>query len=545
MYIYSKMSIIKRYVSLCEDDIKYCISGLICGCTGSYYGVYSNEHIFKVMQGDFSKDRLKLLLYTNIITMIAMTLRGLFFAYSQKCINDRIRKKVFNKIINQNIKFYENANISTLLEYITNDVRIVSDIISLNINIISRSYIHIISTIWLLSKISLNMTILSCILIPINFIISHFYEEIYKKIMIGYEKTNNELNRYTLESISHISLIKTYATEKESYNKYIWHCNKIMNYKYKETLLYGYNLLIISNIPTLITITIIFIAKYLNNIDNMMTFILHNKSLYENVKSLIDFKSEFVKCREPYNRIINILDSNLKYNGYYIPKKDIIGDISFNNITFKYSSADKPILKNFNLKIKHGEKIAITGKSGSGKSTIVKLLIGILELDSGNIFIDDVDIINYNNIWLKKRIGYVAQDSILFTDTIANNIAYGIDDVSENDIIQAAKQANAHEFISKLPNKYQTLIQGTELTSLSGGQRQRISIARALIRKPQIIIFDEATSALDPECEELVQNAIRECYKTQNSTMIIIAHKKSAISIADKIYNLDNSNIYI
>ena len=539
------MSIVKRYVSLCEDDIKYCISGLICGCTGSYYSVYSNEHIFKVMQGDFSKDRLKLLLYTNIISMIAMALRGGFFAYSQKCINDRIRKKVFYKIINQNIKFYETAQINTLLEYVTNDVRIVSDIISLNINVISRSYIHIIATVWLLSKISLNLTILSCILIPINFLFSHFYDEIYKKIMIGYEKTNNELNRYTLETISHISLIKTYATEKDSTNKYIIHCNKIMNYKYKETLLYGANLLIISNIPTIITISIIFIAKYLNNIDNMMTFILHNKSLYENIKSIIHFNSEFIKCREPYNRVIKILDSNLKYNGYNIPKNDILGDITFNNVTFKYSTSDKPILENFYLNIKHGEKIAITGKSGSGKSTIVKLLIGILEVDDGNILIDNVDIQNYDNIWLKKRIGYVAQDSILFTDTIANNIAYGIDDVSENDIIQAAKQANAHEFISKLPNKYQTLIQGTELTSLSGGQRQRISIARALIRKPQIIIFDEATSALDPECEELVQNAIRECYKTQNSTMIIIAHKKSAISIADKIYNLDNSNIYI
>jgi len=539
------MSIVKRYISLCENDIKYCISGLICGCTGSYYGVYSNEHIFKVMQGDFSKDRLKLLLYTNLISMIAMSLRGAFFAYSQKCINDRIRKKVFNKIINQKTKFYETIPINTLLEYVTNDVRIVSDIISLNINIISRTYIHVIATIWLLSKISFKLTLLSCLLIPINFIISHYYDEIYKKIMIGYEKINNEINTYTRETISHISLIKTYATERESYNKYIGYCNKIMNYKYKETLLYGTNLLFISNIPTLITITIIFIAKYLNNIDNMITFILHNQSLYENIKSIIHFNNEFIKCREPYNRIIKVLDSNLNYDGYYIPENDITGDIFFENITFKYSSSDKPILQNFYLKIKHGEKIAITGKSGSGKSTLVKLLIGILELDNGNILIDDVDIINYDNMWLKNRIGYVAQDTILFTNTIANNIAYGIENATENDIIEASKQANAHEFICKLPNQYQTILEGTELGSLSGGQRQRISITKTLIRKPKIIIFDEATSALDPECEELVQNTIRECYKTQNITMIIIAHKKTAIDIADKIYNLDNSNIYI
>jgi subfamily B ATP-binding cassette protein MsbA len=155
-------------------------------------------------------------------------------------------------------------------------------------------------------------------------------------------------------------------------------------------------------------------------------------------------------------------------------------------------------------------------------------------------------------VWLKKHIGYVAQDSVLFTDTIANNIAFGLSgevsevgEVSETDIIEAAKNANAHEFISKLPNQYQTMLEGTELSSLSGGQRQRISIARALIRKPQIIIFDEATSALDPYCEELVQDTIRECYAKQNSTMIIIAHRRSALEIADKIYELQGSRLVL
>jgi len=535
------MSIVKRYLSLCEDDIKYGISGLICGCAGSYYGVYANEHTYNVMQGDFSKERLKLLLYTNIISIIAMTLRGTLFSHSQKCMNDRLSKIIFKKIINQKTKFYETMPVNKLLQFLTNDVKIVSDLISLNINVISRSYIHVIATLWLLYNISFKLTILITILMPFNLIISHYHDKIHEYLMIGYKETNEIINTYTFETISHISLIKTYATEQESYRKYKKYCDKIMNYDFKQTLLYGSNLLIISNIPSFVTIVIILFAKYLNNMDGVITFILHNQSLYENIKAIIYYNNEFIKCKEPYKRISELLDTDVYNNGYYFPENDICGDITFNNITFKYSSSDEPILKNFNLKIKSGEKIAITGKSGCGKSTIVKLLIGILTPDNGDILIDNVDIMNYDNILLKKRIGYVAQDSILFTDTIANNIVYGLENVSENDIIEAAKQANAHEFISKLPEKYETKIGGTELSSLSGGQKQRISIARALIRKPKIIIFDEATSALDPYCEELVQNAIKECCKIQNMTMIIIAHKKSAIDIVDKVYYLENS----
>jgi len=535
------MSIVKRYLSLCEDDIKYGISGLICGCAGSYYGVYANEHTYNVMQGDFSKERFKLLLYTNIISIIAMTLRGTLFSHSQKCMNDRLSKIIFKKIINQKTKFYETMPVNKLLQFLTNDVKIVSDLISLNINVISRSYIHVLATLWLLYNISFKLTILITILMPFNLIISHYHDKIHEHLMIGYKETNEIINTYTFETISHISLIKTYATEQESYKKYKKYCDKIMNYDFKQTLLYGSNLLIISNIPSFVTIAIILFAKYLNNMDGVITFILHNQSLYENIKAIIYYNNEFIKCKEPYKRISELLDTDVYNNGYYFPENDICGDITFNNITFKYSSSDEPILKNFNLKIKSGEKIAITGKSGCGKSTIVKLLIGILTPDNGDILIDNVDIMNYDNILLKKRIGYVAQDSILFTDTIANNIAYGLENVSENDIIEAAKQANAHEFISKLPEKYETKIGGTELSSLSGGQKQRISIARALIRKPKIIIFDEATSALDPYCEELVQNAIKECCKIQNMTMIIIAHKKSAIDIVDKVYYLENS----
>ena len=362
--------------------------------------------------------------------------------------------------------------------------------------------------------------------------------------MTNYEELNKELNTYTHETISHISIMKTYANELASYNKYNALSSEIAKYNYKECLLYGSNLLVVSNIPTITTILIILSANYLNTIEGLTIFILHNQGLYSLVTKLFDMKNDFIKCIEPYKRIINILDSPEHTQGYYIPQSNILnGNIEFNSLSFKYEKSTEPILSNFNFTINKGDKIAIIGPSGCGKSTLSKLLVNILSPTSGNITIDGVNMCDYDSIWLKKRIGYVAQDSILFSDTIANNISYGLDDVSEEDIIEAAKNANAHEFISNLPNKYQTILEGTELSSLSGGQKQRISIARALIRKPQIIIFDEATSALDPYCEELVQQTIKDCFHKQNITMIIIAHRRSALEIADRIYKLKNSQL--
>lgn len=537
---------IRRYIELCGNDIKYSILGLICGCVGSYYNVNANEHTSRMMLGDFSKERMRQLFYSNLISMIAISLRGGLFVYSQKCMNHQLRCIVYRKILNQPLKFYETEPVSSLLERVNNDARVVSDIISLNTNVLSRSIIEVSITFWLLTNISWKLTAIALVLIPINYLISECYNIIHKKIMTNHEELNKELNTYTHETISHISVLKTYANELRSLNKYNEISDKIAHYNSKECLLYGSNLLIVSNIPTITTILIILSANYLNTIEGLTIFILHNQGLYSTIKTIFDMKNEFIKCKEPYKRITAILDAPEYTSGYYIPRNNILlGNISFNSLSFKYENSTEQILSDFNFKINRGDKIAIVGASGCGKSTLAKLLVNTLSPVGGSITIDDVNISDYDSVWLKKHVGYVAQDSILFSDTIANNISYGLDnsEVSEEDIIEAAKNANAHEFISKLPNKYQTKLEGTELSSLSGGQKQRISIARALIRKPQIIIFDEATSALDPYCEELVQQTIKECFRNQNSTMIIIAHRRSALEIADKIYELNGSQL--
>ena len=551
----------KRYIELCGDDIRYSIVGLVCGCVGSYYNVIANEQMSRMMLGDFTNERLYLLFITNLISMIAIALRGGLFVYSQKSMNHTLRCIIYRKLLHQPLKFYETEPVQSLLERVNNDARIVSDIISLNVNVFSRSLVEVIITFWLLTNISWKLTVAAIVLLPVHYFISEGYERIQKKIMANYEERVKELNTYTHETISHISVMKTYANERRSEAKFNSLSNAVADYNYTESLLYGSNLLVVCNIPTITTILIILFANYLHTVEGLTIFILHNQGLYSTIKTLFDMKNEFIKCKEPYSRITKILDTPEYATGYYIPADNRLnGDIEFHSLSFQYEKADEAILSNFSFTIHRGDKIAIIGASGCGKSTLSKLLMNILTptggggSDSGctkaSITIDGVNLCDYDSEWLKKRIGYVAQDSVLFTDTIANNISYGLEvsecgEVSESDIIEAAKNANAHEFISKLPKQYQTILEGTELSSLSGGQRQRISIARALIRKPQILIFDEATSALDPYCEELVQQTIKECYAKQNITMIIIAHRRSALEIADKIYELKDSRLVL
>lgn len=552
---------LKRYIELCGDGILYKIVGLVCGCVGSYYNVIANEQMSRMMLGDFTNERLYLLFITNLISMIAIALRGGLFVYSQKSMNHTLRCIIYRKLLHQPLKFYETEPVQSLLERVNNDARIVSDIISLKVNVLSRSLVEVIITFWLLTNISWKLTVAAIVLLPVHYFISEGYERIQKKIMANYEERVKELNTYTHETISHISVMKTYANERRSEAKFNSLSNAVADYNYTESLLYGSNLLVVCNIPTITTILIILFANYLHTVEGLTIFILHNQGLYSTIKTLFDMKNEFIKCKEPYSRITKILDTPEYATGYYIPADNRLnGDIEFHSLSFQYEKADEAILSNFSFTIHRGDKIAIIGASGCGKSTLSKLLMNILTptggggSDSGctkaSITIDGVNLCDYDSEWLKKRIGYVAQDSVLFTDTIANNISYGLEvsecgEVSEADIIEAAKNANAHEFISKLPKQYQTILEGTELSSLSGGQKQRISIARALIRKPQILIFDEATSALDPYCEELVQQTIKECYTKQNITMIIIAHRRSALEIADKIYELKDSRLVL
>jgi ABC-type multidrug transport system fused ATPase/permease subunit len=530
-----------KYIKLCDSNFKYLILGLISAIISSYNGVYVNHYTSLIIQGDFSNTALYNLYYYSILTIIFTSIRGALFTYTQRNMNNNLKLLVYEKILNQPPSFYETTPVSELNDYIHHDTRLVTEIISLNINVLTRSILNVIITFYLIYEISYKLCILMIFLIIFNICISFIYDKLYKYYMNGHEEINKKINNFIYETFSHISIQKTLAIEDISKNKLMSFNKQISKYFIKETLLYAINAFIHFNMPTSTMILIILIAKHLKLTTNLITFILHFKSVFQTIKEIMEVHNEISKCDKSYKKINILIDSHIIDKGSYIPSK-FIPSIEFQNISFKYQKSLTPILNNFNFSINPYDKIAIIGGSGEGKSTIAKLLLGLLKINQGSILINNVNIDLYDNIWLKSKIGYVAQETILFSDTISNNISYGLIKSNE-DIEEASKLANADEFISKLPNKYETNLEGTELSSLSGGQKQRISIARALLRKPEIIIFDEATSALDPYCEEIVQKTIKDCFNKNNATMIVIAHRKSALEIVDKIYKLENSQL--
>jgi ATP-binding cassette, subfamily B, bacterial MsbA len=239
-------------------------------------------------------------------------------------------------------------------------------------------------------------------------------------------------------------------------------------------------------------------------------------------------------------RIFEIIDTQpvIKSKPNAIELKSFENEIQFNNVSFAYDT--EPVLKNINLKIEKGKMLALVGPSGGGKSTLADLVPRFYDPTHGQVEVDGVSITEYELESLRKQIGVVTQESILFNDTIFNNIAFGMPNVSEESVIHAARIANAHDFIVQTENGYQTLI-GERGSKLSGGQRQRLSIARAVLKNPPILILDEATSALDSESEKLVQEALFNLMK--NRTSIVIAHRLSTIQHADEIVVIQNGEI--
>ena len=356
-----------------------------------------------------------------------------------------------------------------------------------------------------------------------------------------------EINAQIEDNLSGIRVVKSFANENIEMKKFERGNTGFLNskknsYKYMGTYYAGLG--VFTSLITIIVIVVgaIFITKGMLNITDLITFLLYISNLIEPVKKLINFTEQFQNGYSGYERFLEILSEEpdiVDRKNPFTPKS-YKGDIEFKNVSFKYDENSPDVLTNVNLKVDAGEYMALVGSSGAGKSTLCSLIPRFYDVTEGEITIDGMDVRKIKLRNLRNNIGIVQQDVYLFAGSVFDNIKYGRPDATDEEVIEAAKEANAHEFIMQLPDGYDTYI-GQRGIKLSGGQKQRLSIARVFLKNPPILIFDEATSALDNESEKVVQESLEKL--ANHRTTFVIAHRLSTIRNAKKILVLTENGI--
>ena len=475
-------------------------------------------------------------------------LQGFFMAFVQQSIIRSFRDKLFGKYQRLSLDYFHSRRTGQIISRVTNDVVVLNESIDIGFNRLVTDSIMVILFAAFLIVISWKLTLLAMVIMPLVFIFIWFIGKKLRKYSEWSQERMADVNAVLEESVNNIRIVKAFSMENFEIKKF---SEATFNF-FKALLRMTRIRHLASPInDTLTSIAGIIILIYAGSqiiagtgeldAGDFMTYVVAMFSLIKPVKSLSQIHIKLQEGMAAAERIFNVLDTPEKVTDPPTPKilSNLTDSINYSNISFSYNGTDK-VLDDISFTVKKGEVVAFVGPSGGGKSTLLDLLPRFYDPQSGSISIDNCNIKELSLSSLRSLMGIVTQETYLFNDTVRNNIAYGIDNVSDTILIEAAQMANAHEFISKLDNGYDTPV-GNRGVMLSGGQRQRLAIARALLKNPQILIFDEATSALDTESELLVQDAIDKLMSSRTS--LVIAHRLSTIQHADRIVVIKNGKI--
>lgn len=495
------------------------------------------------------KDYGWLFLVILIIQGILSYFRTIFFAIvSEKGMAD-LRKDLYEKIITQPVAFFEERRVGELTSRITGDVEQLQSVFSITLAEFIRQVVILISGIVIIIYWTPGLSLIMLMTFPAIVVVAMIFGKHIRKLS---KKRQDELavtNTIVEETFQSFYVVKSFANEWYEAIRYAGSVDQVVKISLDYARIRGLFFIFI--------ITILFggifyilwrgammVQDGTMEAGDLFSFIIYTGILGGAIASFGTLYTQIVGAIGATERIQEILDTPSEVSLIKSNEATVInikGEVIYDNVHFSYPSRkDLHVLKGININIKPGQKIALVGQSGGGKSTIVQLLMKFYRTDLGMIKIDGRSIEDYNITALRNKIGIVPQEVILFGGTIRENISYGKPGSSEDEIIHAAKQSNSWEFISTFPQGLETIV-GDRGIKLSGGQRQRIAIARAILKNPSILILDEATSSLDAESEKLVQDALNNLM--QNRTSIIIAHRLSTIRDVDRIYVLDQGKI--
>jgi ATP-binding cassette, subfamily B, bacterial len=475
--------------------------------------------------------------------------RTVFFSIvSEKGMAD-LRKDLFEKIISKEVYFFEERRVGELTSRITTDVEQLQTAFSITLAELLRQVVILIVGVIIIAFLMPKLTLIMLLTFPLIVIAAMVFGRYIRKLSKKRQDQLADTNTIVEESFQSFMVVKSFANEWYESIKYGKAIDNVVKTSLSFAKIRG---LFFIFIITVLFGGIFFIlwrgAIMVQNGDmepgDLISFIFYTGILGGAIASFGNLYSTIVGALGATERIQEILTSGQEVDiksGALTNHPVVSGDIVFQDVNFAYPSRkDIPVLKGIDIVIPEGSKIALVGQSGSGKSTIVQLLMKFYDIDSGHISIDGKDLTSYDLIALRKNIGIVPQEVIMFGGTIKENILYGKPQATDEEIDEAARQANAYDFINEFPQGMETIV-GERGIKLSGGQRQRIAIARAILKNPSILILDEATSALDAESEKVVQDAMNNLMKDRTS--IIIAHRLATIREVDCIYVLENGKI--
>ena len=503
------------------------------------------------MDGLFVQKNQTIIYLLPIGVFLLFLLRGIFtFAnnFLMSSIGAKIvkelRQAIYQKLLRLPMSFYVEKSSSSLISRIFNDINGLEG----SIAAVTKDFFVQSVTIIVLAGVALyrrwDLALLSFVIIPLVAFSSERFGKLMKRVSMRTRKLISTVTKVVQETIIGIKVVKAFTLE-EQMNK---RCDKAVTEHYRnvmrEVRVNEFTTIVMEVLAGIGIAIILWYGSYLilNNkmtVGEFFSFTAAVLMMYTPLRRITKVNNRFQKIRTAFHRIREIFVYNDEKSGT-IEKEHLKGNIEYNNVTFYYPQSKEPVLKDVSFEVRSGERLAIVGFSGAGKSTLVDLMLGFWTEYEGKILIDGLDIKEYSLKYLRAQIGIVSQDIILFNDTVKNNILFGKPDATDEEIIEAAKAAYAHEFIMEMPEGYDTYI-GEKGIKLSGGQKQRIAIARTILKNPKILILDEATSSLDADSEAKVQQALEALMPGR--TTIIIAHRFSTIQKVDRILVLEKGEI--
>lgn len=458
-----------------------------------------------------------------------------------------MRAEIFEHFQKLSFAFYDNQKIGALMARITTDLFDISELMHHGPENIVISFIKIVGAFTIMMSISPKLTIAAFALVPVMFLYAFWFNGRMKRAFRKNREKIADINSQIEDNLSGIRVVKSFANEEIENKKFKVGNDGFLNAKKNSYFYMASYHSGLGSFSTLITMVVIvagavFITNKTVEVTDLITFLLYINILTDPVKTLIDFTEQFQNGYSGFERFVEMLGVEPDIKDLADAKKleQVKGTIDFENVSFQYEENTDRVLSQINLHVDAGEYVALVGSSGAGKSTLCSLIPRFYDVTSGQVRVDGTDIRKLQLKDLRDHIGIVQQDVYLFVGTVYDNISYGRPDATREDIIEAAKNANAHDFIMSLPEGYDTDI-GQRGVKLSGGQKQRLSIARVFLKNPPILIFDEATSALDNESEKVVQDSLEKLAK--NRTTFVIAHRLTTICNAKRILVLTENGI--